>query len=71
MSEHQAHELLPSYMVPVRVETLGSLPRTPSGKVDVPALRSRAENGTGGHGRAQDEAGARGGAPTAVSQDSD
>jgi acyl-CoA ligase (AMP-forming) (exosortase A-associated) len=34
-------ERIPRYMVPKSVEVLGELPKTPSGKVDYPALRRR------------------------------
>jgi acyl-CoA ligase (AMP-forming) (exosortase A-associated) len=34
-------EKLPRYMVPKFIEVLGELPKTPSGKVDYPALRRR------------------------------
>jgi fatty-acyl-CoA synthase/long-chain acyl-CoA synthetase len=34
-------EKIPRYMVPKVVEVLNGLPKTPSGKIDYPALRSR------------------------------
>jgi len=34
-------ERLPRYMVPKVVEVVGPLPKTPSGKIDYPALRKR------------------------------
>ena len=39
-------EILPAYSVPAEISTLGSLPRTPTGKIDRKALRSTL---TGGH----------------------
>ena len=37
-------ERMPRYMVPKFMQVMDSLPKTPSGKVDYPALRNRAPN---------------------------